>query len=323
MHRGIAAAELDSNRSNNRRLLDIVRKQGLLLALLALALLFMVANRRFISASNLINILRQSSINVLLAAGVVFVISHGEIDLSVGSVMALAGVIASGLAVKFSTALGLAVGTFLGVGLGLVNGLIVNYVLLPSFIVTLAMMTIARGFSFIYTQGVAITGLPGPFQYLGNGDLGPFPFIIVSALVAMLLLDVLLRCTRFGRNTRAIGDNREAARLSGIHVRQHSTVVFGLSGLFAAIAGIFLASRIISGHPAVASGYELNAIAAVVIGGGSLKGGVGSVFGAALGALFMTTLSNGLNLLNVSSFWQMVVVGVVILLAIATEKFRG
>jgi len=306
-----------------KKIVDIIKKQGLLLALVALVILVWIINPRFGTTSNLINILRQCSINALLAAAIMFIIAHGEIDLSVGSVMALSGVFAAGFAVKYSTATGLIAGVLLGALVGLFNGLVINYVSLPSFIITLATMTIARGFSFIYTQGVAITGLPESFCYLGNGNIGPIPFIIISTLVMLIILDVIFRKTKFGRYTLAIGDNREAARLSGINVRRHSTIVFVLSGLFAGIAGIFLAARIISGHPAVAEGYELNAIASVVVGGGSLKGGVGSVPGAVLGALFMTTLSNGLNLLNVSSFWQMVVVGIVIIIAIATEKFRN
>jgi len=299
-----------------------IKKNGLLFALIALMIITGIINPRFATASNFINILRQSSINVILAAGTVFVISHGEMDLSIGSTLALAGVIASGIAVKFSTLFGILLSLIFGIAVGFFNGFIVNYILLPSFIVTLATMTIIRGFCYVYTQGVAITGLPQPFVYLGNGKIGPIPVIIIFALVIIIFLDILLRRTKFGRYTRAIGDNREAARLSGIQVKKHSILVFILNGLVASIAGILLASRIISGHPGVGSGYELNAIAAVVIGGGSLRGGVGSVSGVVLGAFFMTTLSNVLNLLSVSSFWQMIIVGVVIIVAISTEKFR-
>ena len=299
-----------------------INKHGLLFALITLIIITGIINPRFATASNLINILRQSSINVLLAAGAVFVISHGEIDLSVGSVVALAGVVASGITVRYSTLVGISSSLILGSTMGFFNGIVVNYILLPSFIVTLATMTIARGFSYVYTQGVAITGLPQSFVYLGNGKIGSIPTIIIFSLIILILLDILLRRTKFGRYTLAIGDNREAAKLSGIRVKKHSILVFVLNGLMASIAGIFLASRIISGHPGVGSGYELNAIAAVVIGGGSLRGGVGSVPGAVLGAFFMTTLSNALNLLNVSSFWQMIIVGVVIIVAISTERFR-
>lgn len=300
----------------------LIRKNGLFVALIVLMLITGLLNPRFSTMSNFINILRQSSINVLLAVGSVFVISHGEIDLSIGSIVALTGTIAAGFAVQYSTLVGIVLSITLGIILGFLNGFIVNYLILPSFIVTLATMTIARGFGYVYTQGVAITGLPQSFTYLGNGRIGSIPLIIIIASIIVIFLDILFRRTKFGRYTRAVGDNREAARLSGIQVKKHSIIVFILNGLLASIAGILLTSRIISGHPGVGSGYELNAIAAVVIGGGSLKGGTGSVPGTVLGAFFMTTLSNALNLLSVSSFWQMIIVGIVIILAISTERFR-
>lgn len=299
-----------------------IKKNGLLFALIVLMIITGIANPRFATSSNFINILRQSSIDVLLAAGAAFVIAQGEIDLSVGSVLALTGVIACGITVNYSIWFGIFLSLILGAAVGFLNGIIVNYLLIPSFIVTLATMTIARGFSFVYTQGISITGLPRSFSYIGSGKIGSIPIMIFASLTILVLLDILLRRTKFGRYTLAIGDNREAARLSGIHVKKYSIFVFMLNGLLASIAGIFLASRILSGHPGVGGGYELNAIAAVVIGGGSLRGGVGSIPGAVLGALFMTTLSNTLNLLSVSSFWQMIVVGIVIILAIATERLR-
>lgn len=291
------------------------------LLLLALALVSPV----FATPENLFNIALQSSINALLAFGMTFVILTAGIDLSVGSLLALSGAIAAGLMVTagvpwpLAALCGLAAGTLLGAA----NGLAVTVFRIPPFIATLGMLSIGRGLTQLYTGGRPFTGLDPNFNALGQGELGPVPIPVVIVVLSVVLGWIVLRFTAFGRQIYAIGSNPEAARLSGIPVRAILVAVYAISGLFAGLAGLVTTARLSSAQPTAGLGFELDAIAAVVVGGMSLSGGSGSIVRTLIGALLIGVLNNGLNLLNVDPFVQPVVKGLVILVAVGLDQFRA
>lgn len=299
----------------------ILQRYGLLISFALLILVLSLLSDRFLRVNNLVNVLRQASINGIVSVGMTLVILTGGIDLSVGSVLALSAVVGasllkSGMAVPLAVAIALGIGA----GLGFINGLIITRARIPPFIATLGMLTVARGLALMYTQGQPITGLPASFRFLGAGTLGPIPMPIVLAGTVFLLGFVLLRYTRLGMYIYAIGDNRQAAHLAGIPTQRIINLVYVLSGLCAALAGLVLIARLDSAQPIIGQGYEFNAIAAVVVGGTSFAGGEGGVAGTLLGALLIETLDNGLNLLNVSALWEQVVKGVVIASALLLYK---
>jgi ribose/xylose/arabinose/galactoside ABC-type transport system permease subunit len=264
-----------------------------------------------------LNILEQSSINAIIAVGMTFVIITAGIDLSVGSILAFSGVVlASTLEAGVPLPLALAAGLAIGSLCGLVNGTLVSFGKLPPFIVTLGMMSIARGAALLFTSGRPISGFGESFRWLATGKLLfiPMPFIIM--ILIYIAAHILLTRTKFGRYTYAIGGNEEATRLSGVNVRFHKTMVYVLSGLTSAFAAILLTARLNSAQPIAGIMYELDAIAATVIGGTSLMGGEGTLGGTLIGALIMGVLRNGLNILGVSSFLQQIIIGSVIILAV-------
>lgn len=294
-----------------------LQRYGLLISFLLLCAALSLLSDRFLTAQNMVNVLRQSTINGIIAVGMTFVILTAGIDLSVGAVLALSAVVAADLVQKGLPApLAIAVCLAVGAGLGLVNGVIIARTRVPPFIATLGMMTVARGLALTYTQGRPITGLPAEFRFLGTGSLGPIPMPIVVAGVVFLLGYLLLDRTRYGQAIRAIGNNPLAARFAGIATRRYIAFVYVLAGFLAALAGVILTGRLNSAQPTAGLSYEFDAIAAVVVGGTSFSGGEGSLAGTLLGVLVIGVLNNGLNLLNVSSFWQPVVTGVVIALAL-------
>lgn len=303
------------------------RQLGTFGGLLALVLMLWAATPHFLTVSNLLNVLEQTAINSIVAVGMTFVIISGGIDLSVGSVLALAG-IALGRALAAGLPAPLAIAVALGVGLacGLANGMLVTFGRLPPFIATLGMMSVARGAALMLAEGRPISGFSDGFRALATGRpfTLPAPVAITAAIYAVAYF-VLAR-TVFGRATYAIGGNEEAARLSGVSVRFHKTTVYGVAGLMAGAAAVILTARLNSAQPTAGTMYELDAIAATVIGGTSLLGGEGSLVGTLIGALIMGVLRNGLNLLNVSSFFQQVVIGLVIIGAVLVDmtlKRRG
>ncbi|WP_432063711.1 ABC transporter permease/substrate-binding protein [Streptomyces sp. C10-9-1] len=302
-----------------RLLLD----NGALTALIVLVIALSALSGDFLTTDNLLNIGVQAAVTAILAFGVTFVIVAAGIDLSVGSVAALSATVlawsATDAGVPVALAVVLAVAT--GTVCGLVNGFLVSYGKLPPFIATLAMLSVARGLSLVVSQGSPIA-LPDSVSHLGDtlGGWLPVP-VLVMALMGLITAFVLGR-TYLGRSMYAIGGNEEASRLSGLRVKKQKIAVYALSGLFAAAAGIVLASRLSSAQPQAAQGYELDAIAAVVIGGASLAGGTGKASGTLIGALILAVLRNGLNLLSVSAFWQQVVIGVVIALAVLLDTVR-
>ncbi|MBE1592084.1 ABC transporter permease [Nonomuraea angiospora] len=301
----------------------LLAENGSVAALVVLVVALSLLSGDFLTVTNLLNVGVQAAVTAILAFGSTFVIITGGIDLSVGAVAALSAITLawtaadSGLPWPLATLVALAV----GIGCGLVNAALVAYGKLPPFIATLAMLGVARGLALVVSQGSPIE-MPEAVSHLGDtvGGYLPVP-VLVMALMGVVAAVVLNR-TYSGRAMYAIGGNEEAARLSGIAVSRQKLVTYALSGAFAAVAGVVLASRLASAQPQAASGYELDAIAAVVIGGASLSGGKGRALGTLVGALILAVLRNGLNLLSVSAFWQQVVIGVVIALAVLLDTLR-
>jgi ribose/xylose/arabinose/galactoside ABC-type transport system permease subunit len=299
----------------------LLAKMGPLLGLLLIVIVLTFLSDRFLSVNNLLNVARQVSLNAIIAVGMTMVIITGGIDLSVGSTFALAGSITAGLMVAGSdtwTAVlaGLAVGALLGAG----NGLLITRGGIPPFIATLGIMTIARGATLVYSDGRPITGMTESFRSIGAGYVGPIPVPVLIMGAVVLAAYVILTRTKLGRYIYAIGGNQEATRLSGINTNFYTWLVYILCGLLSALSGIILTSRLNSAQPTAGMGFELDAIAAVVLGGTSLAGGVGGVMGTLVGAMIIGVLDNGLNLLNVSSFYQQIAKGGVILLAVLLDR---
>lgn len=298
-----------------------LRRMGPGLAVLLLGLVLSVLSDRFLTVNNLLNVLRQVSINAIIASGTTLTILTAGIDLSVGSVLALSAAVMAGLAAGGVPPLAaVLVGLAIGAGLGLFSGLLITRGNVAPFVATLATMTIARGLTLVYTQGRPITGLPASLRTLGTAYLGPIPLPIIFMVIVVGLIYLLLGHTPAGRYLYAVGSNEEAARFAGIHVKRVKIVAYTLGGLCSAMAGVILTGRLNSAQPTAGVGFELDAIAAVVLGGTSLSGGQGGVLGTVIGALIIGMLDNGLNLLNVSSFYQQVAKGVVILVAVLLDR---
>ncbi|MET8057141.1 ABC transporter permease/substrate-binding protein [Streptomyces microflavus] len=301
----------------------VLLDNGALSALVVLVVAMSLLSGDFLTTQNLLNVGVQAAVTAILAFGVTFVIVSAGIDLSVGSVAALSATVlawsATSAGVPVVLAVVLAIVT--GIACGFVNGALISYGKLPPFIATLAMLSIARGLSLVISQGSPIA-FPDSVSRLGDTLGGWLPVPVLVMIAMGLITALILGRTFIGRSMYAIGGNEEAARLSGLRVKRQKIVIYVLSGLFAAVAGIVLASRLVSAQPQAAQGYELDAIAAVVIGGASLAGGVGKASGTLIGALILAVLRNGLNLLSVSAFWQQVVIGVVIALAVLLDTLR-
>lgn len=297
------------------------QRYGLLFSLLILCVALSIASPRFLTVDNLVNILRQSAVNGIISMGMMLIILTRGIDLSVGSVLALSTLIAADLLKNQGLDPLLAIGAavLMGAGLGLVNGMLVAWVKIPPFIATLGMMTFARGAALQYTQGQPITGLGdlgAGIRWLGSGDVAGVPVPIIAMVVIFVLGYLLLEHTPLGRFIFGLGDNEEAARLSGLPVNNLKLFVYALGGALSALAGVILMGRLNSAQPTAGAGFEFDAIAAVVVGGTSFDGGEGTVWGTIIGVLIITILSNGLNLLNVPSFYQDIAKGAVIALAL-------
>ncbi|AIM15716.1 ribose ABC transporter permease [Bacillus sp. X1(2014)] len=304
----------------------ISQKLGPLLGLLILFVIVSVLNPSFLEPLNILNLLRQVAINALIAFGMTFVILTGGIDLSVGAILALSSSLMAGMIVSgVDPILAILIGCVLGALMGVVNGLLITKGKMAPFIATLATMTILRGLTLVYTEGNPITGLGDHhlFQLFGRGYFLGIPVPAVTMILTFVVLYILLHKTPFGRKTYAIGGNEKAALISGIKVPNVKVMIYALSGLLSALAGAILTSRLNSAQPTAGTSYELDAIAAVVLGGTSLSGGKGRIFGTLIGALIIGTLNNGLNLLGVSSFYQMVVKGIVIIIAVLLDRKKA
>ncbi len=298
---------------------SLMQRYGVFLGLLVMSAILSFLSNVFLTPSNLINVLRQVSVNAIIAAGMTFVILTGGIDLSVGSLLALAGVLSAGLqshgfmVAVFVPLLAVAV-------LGVLTGAVITRGQIAPFVVTLGMMTVARGLTLVYTGGMPISPVGPVFRALGDGYLWVIPVPIIIMLAVYVIAGLVLRGTAFGRHVYAIGGSEQVARLSGINTKRVKTAVYAISGVAAALAGLILAARLNSGDPTAGTGYELDAIAAVVIGGTSLSGGEGGVGGTLVGALIIGVLNNGLNLLNVPSFYQQIVKGLIIVGAVLFDR---
>lgn len=294
---------------------------GLLLILVILIVTFMILSPYFFTSRNLLNITRQISITLIVAIGMTFVILTGEIDLSVGSLAALAGVAAAAtISATGSIFLGLIAGLLMGFGMGALNGLLIVYGKVQSFIVTLAMLGIARGVALVWTGGKPISGLPISFGTLGAGYVGMVPVSTIIAAGVFLIAYYFMNRTKHGIYMRSIGANTEAAKLSAIPVNKYRITAFLISGLLSGLGGILITSRLLSAQPTAAEGLELNVIAAVILGGASLSGGIGTILGTLLGAMVIGVIDNGMNLVGVSAFFQQIVKGIIILIAVMAKR---
>lgn len=311
----------ESGNTKRQQVISLLAKGQSVVGLIIVCVVFSIMSDAFLTRYNLFNVLRQSAVTGILAAGMVFVITTGGIDLSVGAVVAVVGVITAGL-LQSGTPIAIAIlaGLLVGCVFGLANGFAIAVVKLPSFIVTLATMTIGDSIALAYSGGLPISGLPSAFTWLGQGMVGPVPVPVILAIVVATIAGVLLQRTLVGRFAIAIGSNEQVTFLSGVNTMKWKMVVYALNGLLAGIAGIVLTARQNSGQPTAATGIELTVIAAVVIGGTRLSGGRGSMWGAMVGTVLMTIINNGLNLLNVSPYYQGLFVGGLILVAVALDR---
>ena len=301
-------------------LLHYGRQFGTLIGLLGLSIVLWVLTPYFLTVSNLLNVAQQTSINAIIAVGMTFVIITAGIDLSVGSIVAFSGVVlASALQAAVPLPIAILIGLVVGAFCGLVNGVLITYGRLPPFISTLGMMSVARGAALLYTGGRPISGFSSGFRYLATGEILHIPVPVIIMVLVYVIAHVVLTRTKLGRYAYAIGGNEEAAVLSGVNVKFYKAMVYGLSGMMAGLASIILTARLNSAQPIAGIMYELDAIAATVIGGTSLMGGEGRVIGTLIGALIMGVLRNGLNLLGVSSFVQQTVIGSVIIIAVLMD----
>jgi putative xylitol transport system permease protein len=310
-------------------LLSRLRNYLIYFVFIGICVILAFATPNFFTPSNLVNIVRQSSFRTIMAVGMTFVILTAGIDLSVGGIIALSGVVGclalvrSNVSPPLAALIGIGAGVGVGVALGGINGIAVTRFNLPPFIATLAIWFIAGrdgGLAYLVNDGQPVSNLPNAFLVLGAGSIGSVPIPIIFMIVVVVIGHLVLTHTKFGRYVYAVGGNEEAAWLSGINVSRVKLAVYVISGLLAALAGMLLAARLASGDPKTGIGQELDVIAAVVVGGTSLFGGRGTILGTVVGALIIGVLNNGLNLLDISSYWQPVVKGGVILLAVLIDQ---
>lgn len=303
----------------------VLSRYGIVIAFVGICAVLSVLSPYFLTPLNLINVLRQASINGILAIGLTFVILTGGIDLSVGSMLAVSGILGASVVTGInpgSPAAAVALGVATGLTLGSVNGLLVAWARVPAFVATLGMLSIARGLTFISNDGMPVPRLASDFLVLGQGFVLGVPVPVLLFATTVLLAWAVLRFTTYGRYVYAVGGNERSARTSGIATRRIVFSVYAISGALAGLAGLLLAARTTSALPQAGVSYELDAIAAVVIGGTSLSGGAGSPVGSLFGALIIAVINNGLDLMGVSSYYQQVVKGAIIVLAVLVDSSR-
>jgi ribose/xylose/arabinose/galactoside ABC-type transport system permease subunit len=296
---------------------------GLALVIVVLAVIFSLINPRFASVANFLNILTQASYYMIIAVGMTFVITSGGIDLSVGALLALVTVVGFDLITAgMNPLLGVLIMFVLGAALGAVTGYLVAYIRIPPFIATLAMMVGLRGLALVHSGGDMHFGLPASITWLGQGTIAGIPVPVIFSIAFALFGAWLFNCTRFGVHIRAIGGNRESARLSGVPVDKIELLVYSLMGFIVAFGGLVMIARIDSTQATIGTSMEIHVIAAVIIGGTSLFGGRGTIFGTVLGALLLSMMTNALVIAGVDFYWQLVVMGAIVLIAVAIGNLR-
>jgi ribose transport system permease protein len=316
------AAELAATKRKERTR-ALIQLAGMLPVLILICIFFAILTPNFLTQNNIVNVVRQASINIVLAAGMTFVILTGGIDLAVGSVLGFTAVIA--VVVSLIPALSWAavpIALLAGLLVGALTGMTVAYVGLPPFIVTLGTYTAIRGAAYLAAGGTTVINSKIGFAWIGNGYVGPVPWLVIIALLTIAVSAFILHGTVLGVHVYAVGGNAQASRLTGIPVPLVLIFVYGVSGLLSGLGGVMSASRLYSAQGQLGIGYELDAIAAVILGGTSFSGGIGTVFGTLIGALIIAVLNNGLTLMNVSFYWQLVIKGAVIVLAVTLDKVR-
>ena len=298
-------------------LFKYIGKFGLSISFVIIVLAMSFASPRFLTFSNIINILRQSSINGIISCGMALVILTSGIDLSVGAILAFSTIIPALLIkIGFSSLLSIPIGLLIGTGLGAVNGGIISYLKVPAFIVTLGMMGIARGFSLIISKGAPVTGFPLSFRAIGTGFIGKIPIPVIIGGFVFFFTWFMMENTIIGVWIRSIGSNRTASRFTGIPIKKIEVLVYAFSGLFSALAGLILIGRLNSAQPTAGMGYEFGAIAAVVLGGIKFTGGEGKILGVLLGVLILGVIENSINILNISPFYEQIIKGTIIALSL-------
>jgi len=306
------------------RYIYYLEKFGTVIGLVLLLIILTFSSQYFLTVSNLMSVLRQGVALSLVAIGMTYAIISGGIDLSVGSIMAVSGCTSALLMVNFS--LNWIIACLVGIAIGILSGVILGYFIafwnIQPFIMSLVMMSAARGLALVLTNGIPVAGFPKNFAFLGTGWIFGIPFPVIIAILSYLVFAVVLKLMPFGVGVYAVGGNAEAAHHAGINVKKVLILVYSISGFLSALAGIIMTSRLNSGQPVLGEMIELDGIAAVVIGGTAMSGGQGGLFGTMIGVLIIIFLHNGLNILGVSAFWQKVAIGLVILVAVLIEQIR-
>jgi ribose/xylose/arabinose/galactoside ABC-type transport system permease subunit len=310
-------------RSKNSKSRQIPAETGIFLALTLLVIVFSVFNEYFFTPTNFSNILVQSAITIVIASGATIVIATGGIDLSVGSVLSISGIVmAKSMEAGFSIGASILFGIMTGVLIGVLNGFLIGIVKITPLIATLASLSAFRAVAYIITDARPIYGFPIGFRIFATGYIGIIPYAFIFSMLVALFIHLVLRRTSTGRYALAIGGNEEAARLSGINLWKIKIIIYAIAGLCAAVGALILTARLNAAEPLAGSGLEMDAIAAAVIGGASLAGGVASIPGAIIGAILMATLKNGLTLMSVQPYFQQLTIGIVIVVAVFLDKIR-
>lgn len=304
---------------------ELLNKYGILIILIAMIVIFGIGNSVFLTPSNFISIIRQIAVLAIITVGMAFVLIAGGIDLSVGAQLAFIGVVTATLCTTMSVnpMLSCVIGIILATVIGIINGVFIANTHVPPLIATLAMQQILKGFAYIISGGKPLYGLDESVQFIGQGYVGAIPFPVIIMAICILLGFFVLNKTYIGRSFYVIGCSEEVGRLSGIKTKLMTTIAYGLCGFLSGIAAIIMMSRINSGSPTVGSGFEMDVLTAAVLGGVSVNGGEGKLFGAIVGALIIGVLSNGLIIMNVSEYYQMVIKGIVLALAVAFDSLRN
>ncbi len=313
-------------RSNGLKYLRAIwrrREIGIIIPIALLIIIAQIINPVFLKADNIINILRSTGFTLITGIGMTLVFISGGLDLSVGSVLAV-GSIATTLAISRGVPIVLAIfiGLAIGLVLGMINGLIIIKFRIPPLMMTLGMYYMARGLVLIFTEGKPVYPLPDAFQLLEQTFIVGIPIIVIISIVLIAIFQFILNRTVFGRELYAVGGNKEAARICGINIGKITFLAYAITGMLAAFTGILVASRLGTGQPNIGLGHELTVIAAVIIGGTSISGGTGTIVGTALGALFMSILSNSMTIMRISVYWQNFVIGVILVVAVILDQYQ-